>query len=77
MVVDGLFSVIHAAVTDFDCVRLKILFSLVVLQEVLVFYGKESVSDIGADIFAELGVIPEYVVLLTVFLFVSYGRFIM
>ena len=28
MVVDGLFSVIHAAVADFDCVRLKILFSL-------------------------------------------------
>ena len=47
MVVDGLFSVIHAAVADFDCVRLKILFSLVVFQEVLVFYGKESVSDIG------------------------------
>ena len=77
MVVDGLFSVIHAAVADFDCVRLKILFSLVVFQEVLVFYGKESVSDIGADIFAELGVIPEYVVLLTVFLFVSYGWLIM
>ena len=77
MVVDGLFSVIHAAVADFDCVRLKILFSLVVFQEVLVFYGKESVSDIGADIFAELGVIREYVVLLTVFLFVSYGWLIM
>ena len=48
-----------------------------VFQEVLVFYGKESVCDIGADIFAELGVIPEYVVLLTVFLFVSYGWLIM
>ena len=48
-----------------------------VIREVLVFYGKESVSDIGADIFAELGVVPEYVVLLTVFSFVSYGWFIM
>ena len=48
-----------------------------VFPEVLVFYGKEFVSDIGADIFAELGVIPEYVVLLTVFLFVSYGWLIM
>ena len=28
MVVDGLFSVIHAAVVDFDCVTLKILLSL-------------------------------------------------
>ena len=52
-------------------------FQFVVIWEVLVFYGKESVSDIGADIFAELGVIPEYVVLLTVFLFVSYGWLIM
>ena len=48
-----------------------------VFREVLVFYGKESVSDIGADIFAELGVAPEYVVPLTVFSFVSYGWFIM
>ena len=43
----------------------------------LVYYGKESVSDIGAYIFAEWGVVPEYVVLLTVFLFVSCGCFIM
>ena len=48
-----------------------------VFQEVLVFYGKESVSDIGADIFAELGVAPEYVVPFTVFSFVSYGWFMM
>ena len=47
-----------------------------VFREVLVFYGKESVSDIGADIFAELEVAPEYVVPLTVFSFVSYGWFI-
>ena len=33
-----------------------------VFREVLIFYGKESVSDVGADIFAELGVVPEYVV---------------
>ena len=48
-----------------------------VFREVLVFYGKESVSDIGADIFAELGVAPEYVVPFTVFSFVSYGWFMM
>ena len=77
MVVDGLLSVIHAAVAGFDCVTIKDSFKFVVFWEVLVFYGKESVSDIGADIFAELGVIPEYVVLLTVFLFVSYGWLIM
>ena len=44
-----------------------------VFREVLVFYDKESVSDSGADIFAELGVVPEYVVPL---MFVSHGWFI-
>ena len=77
MVVDGLLSVIHTAVAGFDCVTIKDSFKFVVFWEVLVFYGKESVSDIGADIFAELGVVPEYVVLLTVFSFVSCGCFIM
>ena len=53
VVVDGLLSVIHAAVAGFDCVTIKDSFKFVVFREVLVFYGKESVSDIGADIFAE------------------------
>ena len=30
-------------------------------------------SNIGADVFAEWGVVPEYVVTMSVFLFVSYG----
>ena len=77
MVVDGLLSVTLAVVAGFDCVTIKDSFKFAVFWEVLVFYGKESVSDIGADIFAELGVVPEYVVLLTVFSFVSYGWFIM
>ena len=33
-------------------------------------------SDIGADVFAEWGVVPEYVVLLSVFSFVSRRWFI-
>ena len=52
VVVNGLFSVIHAAVADFDCVMITDSSKFVVFQEVLVYYGKESVSDIGADIFA-------------------------
>ena len=32
-------------------------------------------SNIGADVFAEWGVVPEYVVPMSVFLFVSYGWF--
>ena len=77
VVVDDLFSVIHTAVADFDCVTIKDFSNFVVFREVLLYYGKESVSDIGAYIFAEWGVVPEYVVLLTVFLFVSCGCFIM
>ena len=77
MVVDGLLSVTHAVVSGFDCVTIKDSFKFVVFWEVLVFYGKESVSDIGANIFAELGFVPQYVVPLTVFSFVSYGWFIM
>ena len=76
MVVDGLLRVTHAVVAGFDCVTIKDSFKFVVFWEVLVFYGKESVSDIGANIFAELGIVPEYVVPLTVFSFVSYGWFI-
>ena len=54
MIVDDLFGIVHAVF------RLKI----VVFREVLVCKGKESVSDVGADGFAEWGgggVVPEYV----------------
>ena len=37
MVVDDLFSVIHAAVTDFDCVTIKDSFKFVVFWEILVY----------------------------------------
>ena len=77
VVVDDLFSVIHTAVADFDCVTIKDFSNFVVSLEVLVYYGKESVSDIGAYIFAQWGVVSAYVVLLTVFPFVSCGCFIM
>ena len=55
VVVDDLFSVIHTAVADFDCVTIKDFSNFVVSLEVLVYYGKESVSDIGAYIFADRG----------------------
>ena len=37
MVVDDLFSVIHAAVTDLDCVAIKDSSKFVVFQEMLVY----------------------------------------
>ena len=77
VVVGDLFSVIHAAEADFDCVTIKDFSYFVVFWEVLVSYSKESVSDICAYIFVEWGVVPTYVVLLTVFLFFSCGCFIM
>ena len=45
----------------------------VVFQEMLVYYGKELVSNIGADNFAEWGVIPQYVVPLSAFLLLVVG----
>ena len=42
----------------------------------LAYQGKESVCDIGADVSAEWGVVPEYFVLLSVFSFVSRGWFV-
>ena len=60
MIVDALFGVVHAVFP------LKI----VVFREVLVYLGEESVSDVGADGFAKWGVVPEYVVTLSVFFFV-------
>ena len=76
MVVDDLFSVIHAAVTDLDCVTINDFSKFVVFREVLVYWGKESVSDIGADVFAEWGIVPEDVVPLSVFSVVSRGWFV-
>ena len=37
MVVDDLFSVIHAAVADFDCVTIKDSSEFVVFQEMLIY----------------------------------------
>ena len=46
----------------------------VVFQEMLVYYGKELVSNIGADNFAEWGgVILQYVVPLSAFLLLVVG----
>ena len=67
MVVDDLSSVIHAAVTDFDWVTIKDSSEFVVFQEMLIYKGKELVSNIGADNFAEWGIVPEYVVPLSAF----------
>ena len=53
MVVDDLFSVVHAAVTGFDGVTVKDFSKFVVFRELLVYLGQESVSDIGANVFAE------------------------
>ena len=74
---DGLFSVILAAVADFDCATIKDFSKFAVFREVLVYKGEESVSNFGAEIFSEWGVVPEYVVLLSVFSFVSCGCSVM
>ena len=62
-----MFRIVHAAITDLDGVAIEDFSKLVVSREVIVYYGKESVSHVGANIFAEWGVVPEYVVPLSVF----------
>ena len=49
MVVDDLFRIVHAAVTDLDGVAIEDFSKLVVSREVIVYYGKESVSDVGVN----------------------------
>ena len=46
MVVDDLFSVIHAAVTDLDCITIKDFPKFVVFREVLVYKGKDYLGPI-------------------------------
>ena len=76
MVVDDLFSVIHAAVTDLDGVTIKDFSKFVVFWGVLVYKGKRSVFDIGTDVFTKWVVVPDYIVVLSVFSFVSRGWFV-
>ena len=67
VVFDNLLSVIYATVTDLDGVAVQDFSELVILREVFVYYGGESVADISVDIFAEWRVVPEDVVTLSVF----------
>ena len=76
MVVDDLFSVIHAAVTDLDGITIKDFSKFVVFWGVLVYKGKRSVFDIGTDVFTKWVVVPDYIVVLSVFSFVSRGWFV-
>ena len=64
VVVDNLFSVIHATVTDLDGIAVEDFSEFVLFREVFVYQGEESVTDVGVDVFAEWGVVPEDVVAL-------------
>ena len=76
MVVDNLFSVIHATVPDLDGIAVKNFSEFVLLREVFVYKGEESVTDVGADVFAEWRVVPEDVVALPVPPFSRCRRFV-
>ena len=76
VVVDNLFSVIHATVTDLDGIVVEDFSEFVLFREVFVYKGEESVTDVGVDVFAEWGVVPEDVVALSVSPFSSCSRFV-
>ena len=67
VIVDDLFRVVHGAVTDLDSIAVDDFSELMVSRNVIAYWDKESVSDVGA----EWLVVPEYVVPLSVF---SFGR---
>ena len=73
MVIDYLFRVVHATVTDLDSVSVEDFSQLVIFRKVLVFQGEAFVSDVGTGVFAKGRVVPEDVVALSVFTFVCFG----
>eukprot|EP00794_Sanderia_malayensis_P010611 gene10611-11736_t len=52
VVVDDLFGVVHATVTNFDGVPIEDFPKWVVYRKVFIYRGEEFVADVGADIFA-------------------------
>ena len=77
MVVDYLFRVVHAALTDFDVVSVEDFPELLVFGKVFVYWGEESVFDVGSGVFTKRRVVPEDVVALSVFPFACFGWFVM
>ena len=77
MVVDYLFRVGHAAVTDLDAISVKDFSELVIFGKVLVYQGEEFVSDVGAGVLAKRRVVPEDVTALSVFPFACFGWFVL
>ena len=76
MVVDDLFFVVHAAVTDLYGVTVEDFSKFVAFSEVFVYWSKKFLSDVSADVFAEWTFVPEDVVCLSVFSFGCLCRFV-
>ena len=66
VVVNYLFRIVHAAVTDLDGISVEDFSELVISGKVLVYHGEEFVSDVGADALAKRRVVPEDVNALSV-----------
>lgn len=77
MVVDYLFRVVQAAVTDFDGVSVKDFSEPVIFGKVLVYLGEEFVSDVGAGVLPKRRVVPVDVIALSVFPFGCFGWFVL
>lgn len=66
MVVDDLFGIVHAAVTNFDRVSVENSAELMIFGEVFVNQREEFMSDVSAGVPGERRVVPEDVVALAV-----------
>ena len=66
VVVNDLFYIVHAAVTDLYCVSVEDFAKLMVFREVFVYQREEFIPGVSAGVLAERWVQPEDVVALTV-----------
>ena len=76
MVVDNLSSIAHAAVADLNGVAVTYFPQFVACWEMLIYQGKEAVSNIVGDILAIWGIIPKDVILLSVLFLCWFSWFI-
>ena len=77
MVVDYLFRVVQAAVTDLDGFSVEDFSQLVIFGKVLVYLGEEFLSVVGAGVLAKRRVVPEDIIALSVFPFACFGWFVL
>ena len=66
VVVNDVFCIVHAAVTNLDCVSIEDFAKLMVFRKVFVYQREEFMPDVSTGVLAERWVEPEDLVALTI-----------